>query len=151
MARMHSRSKGKSGSTKPVSSKVEQWLEYTNDEIIELVVELAREGKSPSEIGGILRDQYGVPDVSLVTGKKMSQILEEKGLATELPEILINLLKRALRLRKHLEKNRKDLSNRRGLMQTESKIRRLVSYYKRKKILPADFYYDAANIELLLR
>ena len=43
------------------------------------------------------------------------------------------------------------MNNKRGLQLTESKIKRLVRYYKNRKVLPADFYYDVNNIELLLR
>ncbi len=151
MARIHARKKGRSGSTKPAASQADKWLEYGNKEIEELIVDMARKGKSSSEIGTILRDQHGVPDVKAITGKKISEILEEKELAPGLPEDLTNLLTQALRLRKHLERNPGDDNNRRGLQLTESKIKRLMRYYKGRGVLPADFYYDVNNIELLLR
>jgi len=151
MARMHARKKGASRSVKPTVSNVDQWLEYSNDEIISLIVDLAKKGLSPSEIGIQLRDQYGIPNVKAITGQSVTQILEKKDLKPELPETFENLLRRALKLRKHLEANPKDLNNKRGLQLTESKIKRLVRYYKGKKIIPADFYYDVNNIELLLR
>jgi small subunit ribosomal protein S15 len=151
MARMHARKKGKSGSTKPAASSSDKWLEYNNDEIIKLIVTLGTEGMSPSVIGVTLRDQYGIPDVKKITKKSITEILKEKKLATELPEGFINLLKQALKLRKHIEKNPHDNSNNRGLQLTESKIKRLIRYYKAKKLMPKDFYYDVKNIELLLR
>lgn len=151
MARMHARKKGKSGSTKPVVSQADKWLEYNNDEIVKIIIDLAKAGKTPSQIGLTLRDQYGVPDVEALTKKKITQIMKEHKLAPALPEDLTNMLRQALNLRKHLERNPRDQSNSRGLQLTESKIKRLVHYYKRKKTLPADFYYDVKNIELLLR
>lgn len=151
MARIHARKKGKSGSTKPAVSQSDKWLEYNNDEIVKIIVDLAKAGKGVSQIGTLLRDQYGVPDVKAITKKSITQILKENDLATPLPETLTNLLKQALRLRKHLEKNTRDDSNRRGLQLTESKIKRQIKYYKARKVLPKDFYYDVNNIELLLR
>jgi len=148
---MHARKKGKSGSTKPMVSNVEQWLEHNNDEIINLIVEMAKNDVPASKIGAVLRDQYGVPDVKAILGKKITEVLEEKGFKQELPEGLKNLFVRALKLRKHMENNPHDLSNKRGMQLVESKIKRLVKYYKTKHILPSDFYYDVNNIELLLR
>jgi small subunit ribosomal protein S15 len=148
---MHSRHKGKSRSVHPEDSKVDEWLEYSKEEIVNLVVELAKQGKSASEIGMILRDQYGIPSVKLLTKKTITQILAEHDLKPEISETLMSLFRRALRIRKHLEKHKKDLSNKYALQCTESKIRRLVNYYKRKKILKPNFVYDADKIELLLR
>ena len=151
MARMHARKKGKSGSTRPTVSQYDKWLEYSNDEITKIILDLAQAGKNSSEIGLILRDQYGVPDVKVIMKKTITQILKKNSLAPRLPEDLINLLTQALKLRKHLEKNPKDNSNRRGMQLTESKIKRMLRYYKAKKVLANDYYYDAKNLELLLR
>ncbi len=148
---MHSGKKGKSGSTKPIVSQHDKWLEYNHDEIEKIITDLAKAGKSSSEIGLILRDQYGIPDVKAITKKTITQILKKNKLGSRLPEDLTNLLTQALKLRKHVEKNPKDNSNSRGLQLTESKIKRLIRYYKMRNILPGDFYYDVKNIELLLR
>ena len=56
-----------------------------------------------------------------------------------------------MNLRKHLEKNKKDYSSKRGLELTESKIRRLVKYYKKRKVLPEDWKYDPEKAKLLVR
>ncbi|MEM0369874.1 MAG: 30S ribosomal protein S15 [Pyrobaculum sp.] len=134
--------KGRSRSTRPAHPTVPTWINYTPDEVEQLVVELARRGFQPSQIGLILRDQYGIPLVKSVTGKKITKILEERGIKQDLPEDLLNLIKRALRIRKHLEEHPKDMSSRRGLQLVESKIHRLVKYYKRVGKLPQDFVYN---------
>ena len=134
--------KGRSRSTRPAHPTVPTWIQYTPDEVEQLVVELARRGFMPSQIGMILRDQYGIPLVKPITGKKLTEILEEHGIKQELPEDLLNLIRKALRIRKHLEEHPKDMASRRGLQLVESKIHRLVKYYKRTGKLPKDFVYN---------
>ncbi|MHA1341623.1 MAG: 30S ribosomal protein S15 [Promethearchaeota archaeon] len=151
MARMHSRKKGKSGSKRPSRIIKPEWCEYTAEEVEKLVVDLFKKGESPSSIGLILRDSYGIPLVKAVTGKKIKNILEENNLSTPLPEDLTNLIKKALNIRKHLESNKKDLNSKKGLQRTESKIYRLIKYYKRKGILPKDFKYRPEEVKLLVR
>ena len=80
MARMHSRDKGKSGSTKPAEKVIPTWTRYKPDEVELLIGKLGKEGQTASQIGVFLRDTYGVPDVKLVCGKKISQILDQKEL-----------------------------------------------------------------------
>ena len=57
--------------------------------------------------GVILRDSHGVAQVRFVTGNKILRILKAKGLAPDLPEDLYSLIKKAVNIRKHLERNRK--------------------------------------------
>ncbi len=147
---MHARKKGKSGSKKP-SRKRSDWLGYGPKEIEELIVKLAKEDKTPSEIGLILRDSYGIPSVKDATGNKIGFFLEKNKLATEIPEDLENLIKKAVNLRKHLETNKKDIHNKSGLNLIESKIRRLVKYYKNTRKLPADWRYDPETAKLMIR
>jgi len=47
----------------------------------------------------------------------------------------------ATRLRRHVDRNPKDFSNKRGLQLTESKIYALTRYYKSKGMLPQDWRY----------
>ena len=42
-----------------------------------------------------------------MTGNKILRILKAKGLAADLPEDLYSLIKKAVSIRKHLERNRK--------------------------------------------
>merc|ERR1712233_82502 len=86
----------------------------------ERVVRLARKGNTPSTIGAILRDGEGIPDVRAVTAKKITRILKAKGLSPALPEDLYYLIKKAVGMRKHLEKNNKDRDQKFRLVLTES-------------------------------
>ena len=151
MARMHSKKKGKSGSTKPVRKVSPSWLKYKPFEVEKLVEKLAKEGESSAKIGIILRDSYGIPSVKSITNKKINKILKENNLLPKIPEDLKNLMKRTLTLIKHLEKNKKDEVAKRGLQLTESKIRRLVKYYKKNKLLSKDWKYSRDKINLLLK
>jgi len=133
--------KGKSHSTRPVTKRPPSWCRYQPEEVEALVIKLAREGHPPSMIGTILRDQYAIPLVKPITGKSVTQILKEAGLAPSIPEDLENLIIKATRLYAHLEKNRKDLHNKRALQLVEAKIHKLSRYYKRKGILPENWKY----------
>ena len=150
MARIHARRKGKSGSKRPSRRIKPSWVWYTEKEVEELIIRLAKEGKSASEIGLILRDSYGIPSVKLVTGKSITYFLEKNGLAPKLPEDLGNLIRKALNLRKHLEQHKKDIHNRRGLQLIEAKIKRLIKYYKRVGKLDKDFHYDPEKVRTLI-
>jgi small subunit ribosomal protein S15 len=145
---MPKQEKGKSHSTRPVSKRPPSWCKYQPEEVEALVIKLAREGHPPSRIGTILRDQYAIPLVKPLTGKTITQILREAGLAPSIPEDLENLLKKAARLSAHLEKHRKDLHNKRALQLVEAKIHRLAEYYKQEGVLPSDWKYEpkAASI-----
>ncbi len=77
----------------------------------------------------ILRDSHGVAQVKLITGNKILRVLKAKGnvmfsvkfrvcvshdvlgLSPSLPEDLYYLIKKAVAIRKHLEKHRKVFYN----------------------------------------
>ncbi|MEM2910978.1 MAG: 30S ribosomal protein S15 [Candidatus Bathyarchaeia archaeon] len=139
---MPKQEKGKSHSTRPVSKRPPSWCKYQPEEVEALVIKLAKEGHAPSRIGTILRDQYAIPLVKPITGKTITQILKEAGLAPSTPEDLGELLKKASRLSAHLEKNKKDLHNKRALQLIEAKIHKLARYYKREGVLPPNWKYE---------
>jgi len=151
MARMHSKKKGKSGSKHPVAEVSPSWLQYSKEEVVELVLQMAKEGKNSSKIGLILRDQHGIPSVKAVTGKTISEILEENKLLPKYPEDLMNLMRKAVRLHKHVAINKQDKHNTRAMKLTESKIKRLVSYYKRTGRLADKWYYTPEEAALLVK
>jgi len=141
--------KGKSHQIRPVTKRPPTWCRYTPEEVEALVIKLAKEGHPPSKIGTILRDQHGIPLTKPITGRTISQILKEAKLAPSLPEGFETLLRKAARLRVHVEKNKKDLSNKRALQIIEAKIYKLSRYYKRKGVLPPDWKYEAKAVSLI--
>lgn len=151
MARMHSRKRGKSGSKRPYGKKLPAWVEYPPAELETLIVKLAKKGETSSRIGVMLRDQYGVPNVKQITKKRITQILEGKKIKKELPEDLMNLIKKAVKLAKHQEANPPDMTAKRGAQLTESKIKRLAKYYIREGRIPGDWKYDVEKAKLLVK
>lgn len=153
MARMHTRRRGKSGSDRPVVDDPPEWSTVESERIETRIEELASEGLDPSQIGMKLRDEgvegVPIPDVKLATGKKVTEILEERESKSAIPEDLRNLMERAIRLRKHVAENPQDFQNKRALQNTESKVRRLVQYYRGTEIDP-DFRYSYEYAQELL-
>ena len=139
---MPKQEKGKSHSIRPVSRRPPSWCKYQPEEVEAFVIKLAKEGNSPSRIGTILRDQYAIPLVKPITGKTIVKILKEAELASAMPEDLGSLLKKADRLAVHLEKNKKDLHNKRALQIVEAKIHKLSKYYKHEGALPPNWKYE---------
>jgi len=150
---MHSRRRGSSGSDRPVADDPPEWSDVDEDAVESRVVELAEAGHSPSEIGLRLRDEgvqgTPVPDVSLATGRKVTEILGDHDAAPDLPEDLRNLMEQAVGLREHMDDHPGDHQNRRALQNTESKIRRLVDYYRGDE-LDEEFSYSYETAKRLL-
>lgn len=149
MARIYSRKKGKSGSKRPIKRIKPSWVSYDTKIVEQLVVKLSKAGKSAAEIGLILRDTYGIPDVKGITKKRIGDILKENNLTPNLPYDLKALIMKDISIMKHLETNKHDMSAQRGLILTESKIKRLAGYYKNKKILPQNWVYDRSRAKVL--
>ena len=147
---MQSRDRGKAGSTRPVRKGKPLWVRYNPKETEMLIIKLAKDGNTPSKIGLILRDTYGVPDIKELVGKRVTQILEEKKLLSKLPEDVMALIKKSIGLRKHFENNHKDVFAKRGITLTDSKIKRLVKYYKRTGKLAEDWKYQPDRIRMYL-
>jgi ribosomal protein S15P/S13E len=163
--------------------------------VTEHICKLAKKGMTPSQIGVLLRDSHGIPQVTTVTGSKILRILKGNGaahtahaptlisqnssysggradmvvlqtctpghqrypplhctpatcahyprplspppsssallgLGPEIPEDLYHLIKKAVSMRKHLERSRKDKDGKFRLILIESRIHRLARYYK---------------------
>ena len=150
MARMYKSRKGQSGSSKPHVTAAPEWSNTNVDEVTKLVVDLGKAGNTTAQIGTILRDQHAVPNVKLVTGKRIGAILSENDIGGTYPEDMMNLMRRALRLIDHLQSNRKDRHNSRQLELTESKIRRLSRYYKGRGQLDTEWAYKRDELRLMV-
>ncbi|MAG91385.1 30S ribosomal protein S15 [Candidatus Woesearchaeota archaeon] len=142
MARMHSRKRGKHGSKKPAKKTAPSWIRYKAKEVELLIAKLSKDGKSTSQIGILLRDTYGIPNVHALCGKSVSAILKEKKIVPEVPENLTAMFRRFAAIKKHLETNKHDETAARGLHLAESKINRLVKYYKRTGRLEETWKFD---------
>merc|ERR1711920_1063777 len=126
------------------------WLKLSSDDVKEQIYKLSKKGLTPSQIGVILRDSHGVAQVRYITGNQILRILKAKGLAPDLPEDLYHLIKKAVAMRKHLERNRKDTDSKFRLILVESRIHRLARYYKSKSVLPPNWKYESATASALV-
>ena len=133
--------RGKSRSRRPLSKRPPAWCKYSPEEVEAYVIKLTKEENPPSKIGVILRDQYGIPLVKPIVGKSITQIILDSGIEIPIPEDLNNLLQKASRISRHLNRNRSDVLNRRSLQLIVSRIRRLAKYYRRTGTLPKDWKY----------
>ena len=148
MGRLHSHRHGKSHSTRPITPSAPTWVKQSPAEIEELVVKYAKEGLTPSKIGIKLRDQYAIPITRQIVKKSITEILEAKGVKTDMPEDLNNLVNKALGLQKHLKENKSDKRNVRSLELLEAKVHRLSSYYKKIGKIPKTWKYKAVIAQL---
>ena len=131
-----------------MSRRPPTWFKYQPEEVEALVLKLSKEGNPPSIIGQMLRDRHGIPLVSQIAGKRLEQLIPTEN-RSKIPEDLDALLKKATSAKRHLEKNRKDYPNKRDLTLIESKIHRLVSYYRSIGRIPKDWEYKPVAASLL--
>ncbi|XP_050533363.1 40S ribosomal protein S13 [Daktulosphaira vitifoliae] len=150
MGRMHTPGKGISKSALPYRRSVATWLKSSAEDVKDHIFKLAKKGLTPSKIGVILRDSHGVAQVRFVTGNKILRIMKAMGLAPGLPEDLYHLIKKAVAIRKHLERNRKDRDSKFRLILVESRIHRLARYYKRKSKIAPNWKYESSTASALV-
>ena len=148
MARIHAHTRGKSHSVRPTSKNSPPWLTSSPAEISSIVIQLSKEGLTPSTIGTKMRDEYGIPLVKNITDKTITEIRSENGFKDEMPEDLHQLVQKALALQKHLRSHNTDHRNVRSLELIEAKIHRLSKYYKRNEKIPKDWKYAAVIAQL---
>lgn len=150
MGRMHGPGKGSAASALPFRRAVPAWLKTTARDVVDTICKLAKKGVPPSAIGVQLRDSQGIAQVKNVTGRKIVRILKHHGLAPELPEDLYCMIKRAVAMRKHLERNRKDIDTKFRLILIESRIHRLSRYYKRVQQVAPTWKYESSSASAIV-
>lgn len=150
MGRMYSSGKGISRRCLPYRKTAPSWVTVSSNDLVDTIVKLAKKGNSPSQIGVTLRDTVGIPQVKSITGSKILRILKKVGLAPQIPEDLYHLIKKAVNIRKHLEKSRRDKDAKFRLILVESRIHRLARYYRNVKSLPATWRYNSKKADTLI-
>lgn len=152
MARMHSKKHGRAKSRKPVVEigKAPEGAPSAR-EVEELIVKYAKQGMGPAQIGEKLKKEHNALYIRQITGKRLVDILKEKKAAGEIPADLMDLMKKAVRMHSHLEKNTQDNYNALRLKRIESKIWRLTKYYVREGKLPEAWKYNPKTAELLIK
>ncbi|MEM7813353.1 MAG: 30S ribosomal protein S15 [Candidatus Aenigmatarchaeota archaeon] len=128
--------------------KKADWVTYEKDELEALVAKLAKEGNSSAMIGQLLRDQYGIPDVRKY-GIRISKVAHA-AVPRKIPEDMLNLLKQAVKVHRHLAAKPKDSKARHALDRIESKIRRLARFYVKEKKLPKDWTYSIERAKIIV-
>ncbi|MEK6935371.1 MAG: 30S ribosomal protein S15 [Nanoarchaeota archaeon] len=106
------------------------WLKYNEEEVKEIILKLADKGLTAEKIGLVLRDQYGIPKVSIY-GLKIGKVLKEQD-KFQKPS-LINLQKKVTKLEEHYAKNKQDKKTERAMMITKSKLKKFQDYIKNKE------------------
>ncbi len=147
---MHTKKHGKSKSRKPEENLAKS-SEKSREEIEELIKGYMKKGTGPTLIGQQLKDKDGVLYIKHTLGKRLTVVMKEHGFAPEFPQDMLDLMKKAVNLRRHIEKNKQDVHNKTSLIRVESKIWRLTRYYKRKGILPQDWKYDPTQAALIVK
>lgn len=125
-------------------------VNYEKEEVERLITKLAQNSMTPSQIGMALRDQYGIPDVK-VFGFTIGQALKKSKMEKEIPEDLYNLIKKAVVMSSHLERNKKDKKNVHRLQLIESRVRKLGRYYVKVGKLPKGWKYDLIHAKLIVK
>ncbi len=101
------------------------WVKMKEPELKKVILELS-EKYAPSQIGIILRDQYGIPTTK-VFGKKLKAYLKELGIDKN--EDLENAEKKVTGLKEHLKNNITDRSAKHKLQHAQSRLNIIKKYF----------------------
>lgn len=125
-------------------------VNYEKSEVEKLIVKLAQSGKTKSEIGLAMRDQYGIPDVKAF-GISVGKVMKKEHIDKEIPEDLLNLIKKTVIMHNHLERSKKDRKGVHTLQLIESRVRKLGRYYSKIGKLPKNWKYDINKAKLIIK
>jgi small subunit ribosomal protein S15 len=101
------------------------WIKMKEPELKKTILELS-EKHSPSQIGFILRDQYGIPTTK-VFGKKLKAYLKELDIYRN--EDLENAEKKVDALKEHLKNNITDRKAKHKLQHAQSRLNITRKYF----------------------
>ena len=102
------------------------WVKINEEELKKIILELSSKN-SPSQIGFILRDQYGIPTTKIF-GKKLKKYLEEAGVKRE--EEFESAQKKVNSIKEHLKKNNLDKKAKHKSQKAQSKLNTVQRYLK---------------------
>merc|ERR1711924_212190 len=66
MGRMHSKGKGISRRSLPYKRTPPSWVKQSASDTIKEICNMAKKGYTPSQIGVVLRDSHGIPQVKMI-------------------------------------------------------------------------------------
>jgi small subunit ribosomal protein S15 len=101
------------------------WVKMKEPELKTLIVELS-EKYAPSQVGIILRDQYGIPTTK-VFGKKLKAYYQDLGI--ERNEDLENADKKVTNLKEHLKNNITDRKAKHKLQKAQARLNITKKYF----------------------
>ncbi len=101
------------------------WIKMKEPELKKVIAELSKKN-TPSKIGFILRDQYGIPTTKIF-GKKLKAYLTELGI--EKNEDLENAEKKVDKLKEHLKDNITDRNSKHKLQKAQSRLNITRKYF----------------------
>ncbi|MDE1762114.1 MAG: 30S ribosomal protein S15 [Candidatus Micrarchaeota archaeon] len=153
MARMHTGGHGRAKSRKPEVEigRMPEDLQLTKEQLEEAIVGYAKQNMHQAQIGQMLKEKHGARYIKQIFGKRLGEILKEKGVKTDFPQDFLDLIKKAVVMRSHIGKNNKDTYSRTRLQRVESKIWRLTKYYKKAGVIPLDWKYEPGKAALLIK
>jgi|TARA_Y100000310_G_C20473770_1_gene711388 small subunit ribosomal protein S15 len=101
------------------------WVKMKEPELKKIIAELS-EKYAPSQIGFILRDQYGIPTTKIF-GKKLKAYMQELGI--EKNEDLENAEKKVDKIKEHLKNNITDRHAKHKLQHAQSRLNITKKYF----------------------